>query len=189
MRLYFFLHKNAFCCLAALCQGVLGEGELHIRDASDLIEFSKNVSLGTNYKGTTVFLDADIDFSGGLSEQFEPIGMNSNSNYFQGTFNGQGHTINNLEIKSSSSQYVGLFGYSSGGTIKNVVLDSSCSVVSSCSDSSEAYVGGIVGYCSYCTIESTVNMASVSFTGNTSNSNLYLGGIMDSFLFQLMMPL
>ena len=70
-------------CLAALCQGVLGEGELHIKDASDLIQFSKNVSGGKSYyKGTTVFLDADIDFSVGLSVQFEPIGKN-NSNYFQ----------------------------------------------------------------------------------------------------------
>ena len=75
-----------------------------------------------------MFLDADIDFSGGLSEQFEPIGT-SNSNSFQGTFDGQGHTISNLAMKSSS-QYVGLFGRSKGA-IRNVVLDSSCSVVSS----------------------------------------------------------
>ena len=61
------------CCLAALCQDVLGEGECHIKNATGLIEFSKNVSSGTNYKGTTVFLGADINFSGGLSEQFEPL--------------------------------------------------------------------------------------------------------------------
>ena len=62
------------CCVAALCQGVHGENELHIHNASELIQFSKDVSSGTSYSGTTVFLDADIDFSGGLSEQFEPIG-------------------------------------------------------------------------------------------------------------------
>ena len=39
-----------------------------------------------------------------------------------------------------------------------------------------ADVGGIIGYCSDCTIENTVNMASAVFTGYTS-SNLYLGGI------------
>ena len=83
------------CCLAALCQGVLGEDEYHINNASELITFSNNVNSGTNYNGTTVFLDADIDFSGGLSRQFEPIGTHNKS--FQGTFDGQGHTINNLQ--------------------------------------------------------------------------------------------
>ena len=78
----------------------------------------------TSYSGTTVFLDVDIDFSGGSpSEQFVPIGK-SGSKYFQGTFDGQGHTISNLAINSSSLQYVGLFGYSKGATIRNVVLDS-----------------------------------------------------------------
>ena len=68
----FFTLKMLFillcCCVAALCQDVLGEGEFYIRNASDLIEFSKNVNNGTGYSGATVFLDADINFSGGLSE-------------------------------------------------------------------------------------------------------------------------
>ena len=146
-----------------------------ITTAEDLVSLSKVVSSGTSYKGTTVFLDADIDFSDVLSNVLEPIGKSS-SYYFQGTFDGQGHTISNLEI-SSSLQYAGLFGYSKdGATIRNVVLDSSCSVVSSYSVSSPVYVGGIVGYCSGCTIENTVNMASVAFTGSISNK-LYIGGI------------
>ena len=115
-----------FLCLLLLGQGALSY-EHYISSASDLIQFSKNVSSGTSYFGTTVFLDADIDFSGGLSEQFEPIGKissYSNNYYFQGTFDGQGHTISDLAM-NSSSQYVGLFGYSKGATIRNVVLDSS----------------------------------------------------------------
>ena len=83
------------CCLTVLCQGVLGEDVLHINNTSELIQLSKNANSGTSYNGTTVFLDAEIDFSGGLSEQFEPIGKSSN--YFQGTFDGQGHTISNLQ--------------------------------------------------------------------------------------------
>ena len=74
------------CCVAALSQGALSY-EHHINTASGLIEFSKDVNNGISYNGTTVFLDADIDFSGGLSEQqFEPIGNISNT--FQGTFDG-----------------------------------------------------------------------------------------------------
>ena len=153
-------------------QKVFG-AEHHISTAEDLIDFSKIVSSGTNCKGTTVFLDADIDFSGGLSEQFEPIGKGYD---FQGTFDGQGYTISNLAI-SSSSRYVGLFGLSRRTTIKSVVLDSSCSVVSSYSGSSSAYIGGIVGECDGCLIENDVNMASVSFTGSSACTYLYLGGI------------
>ena len=108
-----------------------GKGVHHIKNAEDLIQFSKNVSSGTNYSGTTVFLDADINLSDGLSEQFGPIGTDSNHN-FQGTFDGQGHTISNLAMNSSSLQHVGLLGHSKGTTtIRNVVLDSSCSVMSS----------------------------------------------------------
>ena len=180
VRLFVFLLKMFFvllcCCLVALCQGVLGEGELHIKNTSEFIQFSNNVSSGISYLGTTVFLDADLD----LSQQLEPIGYyksNSDCKSFQGTFDGQGHTISNLAI-NSSSEYVGLFGHSRGATIRNVVLDGSCSFVNSYSGSSDSNVctGGIIGQCSDCSIENTVNMANISFTGNTS-SNLYIGGI------------
>ena len=49
---------------------------------------------------------------------FAPIGS---YNQFQGTFDGQGHTISNLTIDLPSADKVGLFG-GSGGTIKNVGL-------------------------------------------------------------------
>ena len=63
-----------------------------------------------------------------------------------------------------------------GVTIRNVVMDSSCSVVSSCNGSDSVCVGTFAGYCYDLTIENTVNMAGVSFTGNTSDF-LYIGGI------------
>ena len=165
-----------FCLL--LGQGALSN-EHRINNSNELIQFSKNVSSGTSYKGTTVFLDADIEFSGGLSEQFEPIG--TSNKYFQGTFDGQGYAISNLAMNSSSSQYVGLFGYSSEATIRNVVLDSSCSVVSSYSDPNHAYVGGIIGYSSKpnnldYSIDSCVNLGSVIFAGNQSGF-MHIGGI------------
>ena len=67
--------------MAALCQGVHGESVLRIKNASELIQLSQNVNNGKNYSGTTVFLDADIDFSGGLSEQFVPIGKDYSSHF------------------------------------------------------------------------------------------------------------
>ena len=154
-------------------------GEVRINTADELVEFSNNVNKGTNYLGTAVFLESDIDLSG---KTFELIGNNS-SNGFRGTFDGQGHTISNLVI-NSSSQYVGLFGYSKGTTIKNVVMDSSCSVTGSYESASGAYIGGIIGYCqpnsNMYVIENVVNMGSVTFKGNASGQSSCLGGITGS---------
>ena len=62
------------------------------------------------------------------------------------------------------------------------MVDSSCYVTSSfVSDSRSGYLGGIIGRCSNvrgdCVIESVVNMASVTFIGNTNTYNLWQGGI------------
>ena len=47
---------------------------LRIANATDLINFSNEINNGISFEGTTVLLEADIDFSGELSEQFQPIG-------------------------------------------------------------------------------------------------------------------
>lgn len=67
------------------------------------------------------------------------------ANKYSGTFDGNGHTISNLNI-SSSSQYVGLFGYVDGGTIKNVKVENSTVTRTGTSTSKEYYTGIIVGY-------------------------------------------
>ena len=159
-----------------------------LNSAADLVDLSKVVNSGTTYSGTTVFLDSDIDFTDELSQQFEPIGKNLYGKHFCGTFDGQGHTISNLAIKSSS-RYSGLFGYSNGATIRNVVMDSTCSVVSSFESTSEnPIIGGVIGCCNSnsrsCNIESIVNMGIVIFNGVTNNLILYLGGITGYFYFQ-----
>ena len=101
----------------------------------DFIQFSNSVDKRTSYLGTTVFLDSDIDLT---AKAFEPIG--GYSNYFSGTFDGQGHVISNLKM-ITSSQFVGLFGFSLGFSIKNVILDPSCFTTSSFSGSNNAYAG------------------------------------------------
>lgn len=166
------------CVGNILCQSIIA-----ISTPEELIELSFNVNNGIkNYTKTTVYLESDIDFTSDLSSQFEPIGINKTYN-FKGTFNGQGHVIRNL-IMSSSLQHIGLFGYSSGRTIENVVIDKSCSFESSYSDmsinSSDADIGSIIGRCDSYLIESIVNMANVTFTGNLS-SNIFLGGIVGRF--------
>ena len=126
-----------------------------------------------------------------LLDNLSLIGKDGNDYHFQGMFDGQGHTISNLAI-SSSSQFTGLFGYLNGALIRNVVLDSSCSVVSSFSGSNSVFIGGIIGMCQAingpCVTENIVNMASISFIGNTGNS-LYLVELLGISLLQTMMSL
>ena len=154
--------------------------EVRIKSVDEFIQFKDNVNKGNNYSGTTVFLDSDIDFT---DKTFEPIGtLYSN---FYGAFDGQGYVISNLEVTSSSLQHAGLFGYPGGLIVKNIILDSSCSITSSYNTFDWAYVGGIVGYCDAnngpCTIENSVNMGSVSFNGKIDFGSLLLGGIAGRF--------
>ena len=111
-----------------LLSGISRGAEVHINSVNDLIALSNGVNSGTNYSGTTIFLDNDLDFT--RKEAMEPIGKDW-SYSFLGTFNGQGHVIRNLEMNVTSSEFTGLFGYSEGLAVKDLVIDSSCSIVSS----------------------------------------------------------
>lgn len=153
----------------------------HIRTAEELIAFAKSVNSGSNYNSTTVILDSDIDFSGGLSENFETIGNDWGSCFF-GTFDGQGYVIKNLKM-STFSQFVGLFGYTREATLKNVIIDSSCTIETFLEkrDIGIVYVGAVAGNCKTnlwpCTIRNNVNMAELTFSTNTHIFDMSVGGI------------
>ena len=168
--------------------------ELRISNVDEFIQFKNKVNSGSTFSGYTVFLDSDLSLSG---KTMTPIG--NSSKYFRGIFDGQGHVISNLKFSSSSFKHVGLFGFSNIITIKNIILDSSCSFTSSSRGNYQSvdstrtnifsYTGGILGYCypnkGSCNIESSVNMASVSFCGTMETSGIYysytyLGGIAGS---------
>lgn len=90
--------------------------EERITNSSGFSKFVNSVNSGTNYYGTTVFLDSDLS----LPEITDTIGKDT-SKYFRGVFDGQGHIINDLKIHSQSV-YTGVFGWSDGLIIKNIVL-------------------------------------------------------------------
>ncbi|MDL2301650.1 hypothetical protein LJC58_04755, partial [Lachnospiraceae bacterium OttesenSCG-928-D06] len=114
-----------------------------------------------------------------------PIGKD-NSHIFKGTFNGSGHKISGLYINSSST-YQGLFGFASGGTIKNLgvtgsivggdytggIVGYSGSVINNCyyvgSVAGKDYVGGIAGY-------NANKISDVYHIGDVDGIN-YVGGI------------
>ncbi|MDD3187622.1 MAG: hypothetical protein PHD02_04075 [Bacilli bacterium] len=114
-----------------------------------LMDLEVNVNSGNNYSNKIIILSKDLDFKdpnsyvdstttaygdingdGNTSQLivelttikgFKPIGNSSNS--FEGTFNGDMYTINNLYINRSLETEVGLFGYISGAKITNLNIN------------------------------------------------------------------
>ena len=117
------------CVILSLASSLEINGNtIIVHNASDFIELSNNVNNNvTSYNDTTVLLGDDIDFTGYL-EDFNPVGENFDFP-FRGAFDGQGHTISNLAVNSSAT-FVGLFGVTNGTSFRNVVVDSSCSFLS-----------------------------------------------------------
>ena len=116
-----------------------------INSADEFIDFANNVNNGNNnYAGETVYLTKDLDFSS-CSSSFVPIGKSNGTKVFRGTFDGNGHVISNLKVSSDEFRYLGVFGSSSGATIKSLIVDSSCSFESNYPSGDDCVTGGYLG--------------------------------------------
>ncbi len=130
------------------------DADVIIYTTDDLLDFISN-SKSNKYSDKTVALAADLDMRG---IDFTPI-ASSSSYPFAGTFDGYGHTISGISYGSGS--YVGLFGYVSGATIKNLT-------VSGTSTSATNYVAGLVGKASgTLSCENVVVDVTISLSGST----------------------
>ena len=171
-----FFRYFIFLVVTALGDNI---NEVRISGSNDASTFLDNVNSGKNYSGTTIYLENDFVFNEAIANT--PIG--GNNNQFRGTFDGQGHVVDGLKFVTSS-QYAGFFGYSSGMTIRNLVLGSSFSVSSTCSiNAGIASVGSLVGECDArngpCIFENIVSLANVTFSGSKV-AFLNIGGIVGS---------
>ena len=88
-----------------------------ITTAEEIKKFRDKVNEGTNYKEKTIELQENIDLLGTTNNQWTPIGNASHS--FEGTFEGNNHTVENLYIDTRGKQHQALFGVNNG-TIQNV---------------------------------------------------------------------
>ncbi|OCK55333.1 MBG domain-containing protein [Bradyrhizobium sp. LMTR 3] len=124
--------------------------------------------------GASYTLASDIDLGPALaavggkypgmwsSAGFSPIG--DLSNQFTGNFDGQGHVISNLMINRPSTNYVGLFGYTSAGAaLRNVSLQTA-------TIAGAARVGTLAGL-------AKGSVSNASATG-TVTANSYGGGLL-----------
>lgn len=101
-------------------------------------------------------LDADIALTG----EWEPIGsVDEQGLMFTGSLDGNGHRITNLSI-DGDGQYVGLFAYLFGATVKNLSVDANIA--------GKSDVGIIAGHAEGATIENCYTSGFVSGSGNNT---------------------
>ena len=96
--------------------------------------YSNYYPSNAGFKECTVTLANDISLAtpkgvtAGFVNNWVPIGTYSYLSYtdytkcFQGTFDGNGKTITGMTISSSSVEYIGLFGYLYGATVRNLTM-------------------------------------------------------------------
>ncbi len=153
---------------------------LVIDSAEDLAAFVSAVNGGNVFSGQTVRLDCDIIWTAGDASEWSeitapdrswtPIGTSANKP-FQGTFDGNGHTVSGLYYHGTITG-AGFFGYVKGATIKNLHIKNSYF-------HAQTRVGGIVG--SSAGGQLTITGCSVNSTYLLSNwatkDNHHVGGI------------
>ncbi len=133
-----------------------------ITQAAGLVKLAEIVNgkddvAGVTLADVTIYLAGDINM--GLVSAYAPIGVDKAAAHFEGTFDGQGHVIDNLKL-TSTQQNAGLFGSIQNATIKNLVIGSGCRFVSNYSgeDRFAAIAGQVDGAC---LIDNCYNMANV----------------------------
>lgn len=148
-------------------------------------EGQTNGKLASHYQGVFFKMTADIDVGG--DSEFIGIAtapaqyMPGNTWKFQGTFDGDGHTISGISIHGTlfddtgkamvggvnkSRNYVGLFGYVEGGCIKNV------NIAADCHFDAYTYVGSIAGQ-----IDKGTTIENCSSLAEVVAYDQYAGGI------------
>ena len=141
----------------------LGNNTYEIATKEDLLNLACFVNYaGNNCQGLTFKQTADIT----CDNTYIPIGDYSHS--FNGTYDGQGHTISGITVSRTGSgdanSYLGVFGnLGAGGVVKDIVLAQS-------SFTGANRVGGIVGYNNGGTVRDCRVESGVSVMTSVNNS-------------------
>ncbi len=158
------------------------ETEFTITTARELAGIQMLVLSGVDFSGKTIKLGNDISMvnDDGTSGKRFWDGIGNGSHFFNGTFDGQGHSITDLHVNM-----YGLFGYTSGAIIKDVSIygdaegSSACGIaaygnntsISNCSvysviNGTSSYSAGILGLDQGgCSISNCFNYGSITGVG------------------------
>ena len=147
-----------------------------------------------DYKDAYFLVTVDIDMSGYISTDgvynFLPIGTRSTQNQtelpFSATFDGGDNTITYVynvgsfyNVDGARTNYVGLFGYLNGTTIRNLKVASNGGLSITDNDGIVGieYVGGIAG----CAVDSTLYNTVLAY-GGWVRGETYVGGIVGKWI-------
>ena len=154
-----------------------------ITDVAGFTKLDDLIIAGVSFAEKTVYLANDVDFQGVF---FEPIGYVTTdlvndppSKAFDGTFDGLGRKIVNLDCTLYESNKnnihdfggVAFFGSLSGATIKNFVIDDSCSFTYAADPHDHGCAAGIAMKTLNTSFDNCMNMADVD------NMSRFTGGI------------
>jgi YVTN family beta-propeller protein len=122
-------------------------------------------NMGSGLTGRYVLgsnIDASATSGWNSGAGFAPVG--DSGTQFTGIFDGLNHIITGLTINRPSTDYVGLFGYTNGATIRNAGMVGG-------NVTGNSYVGGLVGY--------NYGASSITNSYNTGSvtGNLEVGGL------------
>ena len=148
-----------------------GATTIGLGDANALKALANYVNVGHhNCSGLTFCLTGNIDLDGA---EWSSIGTDYYT--FRGNFDGNGNTISNFSVNGTN--YVGLFGYVSGGTISNTAVTNATINASSYSS------GALVGYLAYGSVDNCYSNCTVSGQSNTGGlvGQAFMSEIADSF--------
>lgn len=101
------------------------EKTVQISSASAMSAFAIMVNNGETFENYRVTLNTDIDLG---NKPWTPIGNGSRGSEggssFSGVFDGNGHTIRNINVTEDRDNYgAGLFSVVKGGTVKNITVE------------------------------------------------------------------
>jgi len=97
-----------------------------IKTKEDMSLFTYDVTAGCSFQNMHLSLDADLNFGGGNATNFKGAGNKDFA--FQGTFNGQGHTISGIYIKEifkdwTNARYLSIFGHlGEGALVRDLIV-------------------------------------------------------------------
>lgn len=139
----------------------LKDGVYQITNGAELAWFASKVN-GGDYKMSARLVN-DIDL---CAYDWTPIGGSKSNTAYQGTFEGDGHTVDGLYINNEST-YQALFGYIKDSRISGLTVDGEVNA--------KQYVAGVVAYMGTKTyVDRCANKATVTGTST------YVGGITGS---------
>ena len=153
---------------------IKAETNIEISTVDELRALSDAVNKGYDFSGMTVTLTKDIEFETSETEDnnFTAIGWYDGESvdlYFNGTFDGDGHTISGIRINQSESENQGLFGQiGNDAVIENLVL-------ANIEITGYDYVGGIAGFNMGGKIKNCLELNAQIFAATEDDNPIFMG--------------